>query len=119
YEETPDQKKAIDLVKQDMESSKPMDRLVAGDVGFGKTEVALRAAFKAVLDAKQVAYLVPTTVLARQHYYTFKERFEKYGSSVALLSRFVSTKEQRSEEHTSELQSRENLVCRLLLEKKK
>lgn len=94
YEETPDQKKAINLVKQDMESSKPMDRLVAGDVGFGKTEVALRAAFKAVLDAKQVAYLVPTTVLARQHYYTFKERFEKYGSSVALLSRFVSKKEQ-------------------------
>lgn len=94
YEETPDQKKAISLVKSDMESSRPMDRLIAGDVGFGKTEVALRAAFKAVTDAKQVAYLVPTTVLARQHYYTFKERFEKYGGNVALLSRFVSKKEQ-------------------------
>src|SRR5690606_38146981 len=95
YEETLDQKLAIDAVKKDMEQSRPMDRLIAGDVGFGKTEVALRAAFKAVLDGKQVAYLVPTTVLARQHYYTFKERFEKYGGTVSLLSRFVSTKEQK------------------------
>jgi len=94
YEETPDQKKAIEAVYKDMENSKPMDRLIAGDVGYGKTEVALRAAFKAVFDAKQVAYLVPTTVLARQHYYTFKERFEKYGGNVALLSRFVTKKEQ-------------------------
>src|SRR5690554_4223888 len=94
YEETPDQKRAIEAVYADMESSKPMDRLIAGDVGYGKTEVALRAAFKAVIDAKQVAYLVPTTVLARQHYYTFKERFEKYGGHVALLSRFVTKKEQ-------------------------
>ena len=94
YEETPDQKKAIEAVYADMESSKPMDRLIAGDVGYGKTEVALRAAFKAVVDAKQVAYLVPTTVLARQHYYTFKERFEKYGGHVALLSRFVTKKQQ-------------------------
>ncbi len=94
YEETKDQKAAIIAVKQDMESERPMDRLIAGDVGFGKTEVALRAAFKAITDAKQVAYLVPTTVLARQHYYTFKERFEKYGGNVALLSRFVSKKEQ-------------------------
>jgi len=94
YEETPDQMKAIESVYQDMESSQPMDRLIAGDVGYGKTEVALRAAFKAVYDGKQVAYLVPTTVLARQHYHTFKERFEKYGGHVALLSRFVSRKEQ-------------------------
>lgn len=95
YEETKDQQTAIQKVKADMEVIKPMDRLIAGDVGFGKTEVALRAAFKAVLDVKQVAYLVPTTVLARQHYYTFKERFEKYGANVALLSRFVSKKEQK------------------------
>lgn len=94
YEETKDQKQAIDAVKRDMENERPMDRLIAGDVGFGKTEVALRAAFKATLDAKQVAYLVPTTVLARQHYYSFKERFEKYGGNVALLSRYVSKKEQ-------------------------
>ncbi len=94
YEETIDQQKAIDDVKKDMENSKPMDRLIAGDVGYGKTEVALRAAFKAVVDAKQVAYLVPTTVLARQHYLTFKERFEKYGGHVELLSRFVSKKKQ-------------------------
>lgn len=94
YEETKDQQQAIDAVTQDMESSRPMDRLIAGDVGFGKTEVALRAAFKAVLDAKQVAYLVPTTVLARQHYLTFKERFEKYGATVELLSRFVTKAEQ-------------------------
>src|SRR5690554_5271985 len=95
YDETIDQQKAIDAVFEDMESSKPMDRLIAGDVGYGKTEVALRAAFKAVIDAKQVAYLVPTTVLARQHYLTFKDRFEKYGGSVALLSRYVSKKEQK------------------------
>ncbi|VEU83017.1 transcription-repair coupling factor [Acholeplasma hippikon] len=94
YEETKDQKLAIEAVKKDMENERPMDRLIAGDVGFGKTEVALRAAFKATLDAKQVAYLVPTTVLARQHYYSFKERFEKYGGNVALLSRYVSKKEQ-------------------------
>ncbi|NWH12410.1 transcription-repair coupling factor [Acholeplasma laidlawii] len=95
YDETIDQQKAIDAVFEDMESSKPMDRLIAGDVGYGKTEVALRAAFKAVVDAKQVAYLVPTTVLARQHYLTFKDRFEKYGGSVALLSRYVSKMEQK------------------------
>jgi transcription-repair coupling factor (superfamily II helicase) len=78
-----------------MESERPMDRFICGDVGFGKTEVALRAAFKAVIDAKQVFYLVPTTVLARQHYYTFKERFDKYGANVALLSRFVKPKKQK------------------------
>src|SRR5690554_6112048 len=77
-----------------MESPQPMDRLIAGDVGYGKTEIALRAAFKAVMDGKQVAYLAPTTVLALQHYHTFKERFDKYGGNVSLLSRFVTKKEQ-------------------------
>ena len=95
YEETKDQKRAILEVKNDMELPRPMDRLICGDVGFGKTEVAIRAAFKAVLSAKQVAYLVPTTVLARQHYYTFKERLEKYGCNVALLSRFITPKKQK------------------------
>jgi transcription-repair coupling factor (superfamily II helicase) len=94
YLPTKDQEKAIINTKYDMEQPKPMDRLICGDVGFGKTEVALRASFKAVLNAKQVLYLVPTTVLARQHYYTFKERFEKYGANVALLSRFVKKKQQ-------------------------
>ncbi len=95
YETTKDQEKAIIETKHDMESERPMDRLICGDVGFGKTEVALRAAFKAVLNQKQVLYLVPTTVLARQHYYTFKERFDKYGANVALLSRFVKPKKQK------------------------
>ena len=95
YETTRDQEKAIIETKHDMESERPMDRLICGDVGFGKTEVALRAAFKAVLNQKQVLYLVPTTVLARQHYYTFKERFDKYGANVALLSRFVTPKKQK------------------------
>ncbi len=95
YETTRDQQKAIVDTKFDMENERPMDRLICGDVGFGKTEVALRAAFKAVLNTKQVLYLVPTTVLARQHYYTFKERFEKYGANVALLSRFVTQKKQK------------------------
>jgi transcription-repair coupling factor (superfamily II helicase) len=94
YETTKDQYKAIIETKHDMEQPRPMDRLICGDVGFGKTEVALRAAFKAVLNQKQVLYLVPTTVLARQHYYTFKERFDKYGGNVALLSRFVTHKQQ-------------------------
>lgn len=89
FVETPGQLKACQDVKNDMESTRPMDRLVCGDVGFGKTEVAMRAAFKAVDNGKQVVYLVPTTVLARQHYYSFKERFEKYGVRVELLSRFV------------------------------
>lgn len=94
YVATKDQEKAIVSTKHDMEQNKPMDRLICGDVGFGKTEVALRASFKAVLNQKQVLYLVPTTVLARQHYYTFKERFEPYGANVALLSRFVRKKQQ-------------------------
>ncbi|MFH1428489.1 MAG: transcription-repair coupling factor [Candidatus Margulisiibacteriota bacterium] len=88
YKETPDQLKAIRDVAGDMEESRPMDRLVCGDVGYGKTEVALRAAFKASLDSKQVAILVPTTLLAQQHYHTFKNRFETFGHKIELLSRF-------------------------------
>ncbi|HBG32754.1 MAG TPA: transcription-repair coupling factor, partial [Acholeplasmataceae bacterium] len=95
YTTTKDQERAIIDTKHDMELERPMDRLICGDVGFGKTEVALRASFKAVLNQKQVLYLVPTTVLARQHYYTFKERFEKYGANIALLSRFVTPKKQK------------------------
>jgi transcription-repair coupling factor (superfamily II helicase) len=95
YEETPDQARAIEEVKADMERPRPMDRLVCGDVGYGKTEVALRAAFKAVLDQRQVAILVPTTVLALQHFNTFKERLKPYPVRVELLSRFRSEKEQK------------------------
>ncbi len=95
YEETDDQLKAIDDVLMDMEAHTPMDRLVCGDVGYGKTEVALRASFKAVSDSKQVAVLVPTTVLAEQHYKTFKERFEKYPVNIACLNRFRTAGEQR------------------------
>jgi len=94
HEETPDQIKALEDVLTDMTSSRPMDRLICGDVGFGKTEVALRAAFKAVCDGKQVAMLVPTTVLAEQHYQTFRKRMSPYRIEVALLSRFKSKKEQ-------------------------
>jgi transcription-repair coupling factor (superfamily II helicase) len=90
YQETEDQIKAINDVKKDMESTMPMDRLLCGDVGYGKTEVALRAAFKAVLDNKQVAYLAPTTVLSRQHFHTFRDRLSKYGIKVELLNRFVT-----------------------------
>jgi transcription-repair coupling factor (superfamily II helicase) len=96
YEETPDQERAIEEVKHDMELGRPMDRLVCGDVGYGKTEVALRAAFKAVLDQKQVAVLVPTTVLALQHFNTFSERLRAYPVRVELLSRFRSAKEQKA-----------------------
>ena len=95
YEETPDQVRAIAEVKADMERARPMDRLVCGDVGYGKTEVALRAAFKAVLDQRQVAVLVPTTVLALQHFNTFSERLSPYPVRVELLSRFRSEKEQK------------------------
>jgi RecG-like helicase len=77
YEETPDQLKAIEEIKQDMERPHPMDRLLCGDVGYGKTEVAIRAAFKAVMDSKQVAVLVPTTILAEQHYNTFVQRLAR------------------------------------------
>lgn len=95
YQETPDQQRAIDEVKADMERPRPMDRLVCGDVGYGKTEVALRAAFKCVLDQRQVAILVPTTVLALQHFNNFKERLKAYPVRVELLSRFRSAKEQK------------------------
>ena len=94
YIETDDQLRAIDEVKADMERQRPMDRLVCGDVGYGKTEVALRAAFKAVMDGKQVAVLVPTTVLAQQHYNTFRERLRSFPVEVEMLSRFRSRKQQ-------------------------
>ncbi|HEU5440430.1 MAG TPA: transcription-repair coupling factor [Ktedonobacterales bacterium] len=95
YEETPDQLRAIEEVKADMERARPMDRLVCGDVGYGKTEVALRAAFKAALDQRQVAVLVPTTVLALQHFNTISQRLKPYPIRVELLSRFRSEKEQK------------------------
>jgi transcription-repair coupling factor (superfamily II helicase) len=96
YVETPDQLEAQRDVKEDMEKPKPMDRLVCGDVGYGKTEVAIRAAFKAVMDGRQVAVLVPTTVLAQQHYATFSERLEAFPVKVEVLSRFRSDREQRA-----------------------
>jgi len=96
YEETDDQLNAIDDVLSDMEKTTPMDRLICGDVGYGKTEVALRASFMAVFNGKQVAVLVPTTVLAQQHFETFSLRFERYPVNVACLSRFRSLKEQRA-----------------------
>jgi len=93
YEDTPDQSKSTGDVKEDMEKPYPMDRLVCGDVGFGKTEVAIRAAFKAVCDSKQVAVLVPTTILAMQHYKTFAERLQSFPVNVGYINRFKSTKE--------------------------
>ncbi len=95
YEETPDQLRAIGETKADMERAKPMDRLICGDVGFGKTEVGIRAAFKAVMDGRQVAVLVPTTVLAQQHYNTFRERMADYPVRVELLSRFRTRRAQQ------------------------
>lgn len=95
YEDTPDQVQTTVEIKADMESQRPMDRLVCGDVGFGKTEVAIRAAFKAVNDDKQVAVLVPTTILAQQHYRTFKERLHKFPVEIDVLSRFRSRSEQQ------------------------
>ena len=95
YTETPDQMKAIVDVKADMESENPMDRLICGDVGFGKTEVAMRAIFKAVTSGKQVAVVVPTTILALQHFQTMSERFKPFGVHVELLSRFRTSKEQK------------------------
>lgn len=94
YEETDDQLRSIAEVKQDMENIRPMDRLLCGDVGYGKTEVAIRAAFKAVADGKQVAFLVPTTILAQQHYETMKERFAGFPVEVSLLNRFRTKKQQ-------------------------
>jgi len=96
YVETPDQIKAQQQVKADMEKAKPMDRLVCGDVGYGKTEVAIRGAFKAVLDGKQVAVLVPTTVLAEQHFATFSQRLEAFPVRIEVLSRFRTEKEQQA-----------------------
>ena len=93
YEDTPDQIKTLAEVKADMESDHPMDRLICGDVGFGKTEIAIRAAFKAVCDSKQVAVLVPTTVLSMQHYYTFSERLANMPCNIAYINRFKSTKD--------------------------
>ena len=94
YQETEDQLRCIEEVKKDMETPRPMDRLLCGDVGYGKTEVAIRAAFKAVMDHKQVAYLVPTTVLANQQYESFKKRMENFAITVELLNRFRTKKEQ-------------------------
>ena len=95
YDETPDQQSAIEAVKADMERQRPMDRLVCGDVGYGKTEVAIRAAFKAIMDRKQVAILAPTTVLAAQHYRSFTERFSAFPAKIELLSRFRTREQQR------------------------
>lgn len=95
YEETPDQLKAIEEIKRDMEQKKPMDRLLCGDVGFGKTEVAMRAAFKAVMDGKQVAVLVPTTILAQQHFQSFSKRMQGFPVNIDLISRFRTEKEQQ------------------------
>ncbi len=95
FQETPDQLRAINDAKHDMEQPHPMDRLICGDVGFGKTEVALRAAFKCVLDGKQAAILIPTTVLCQQHYMTFKERLAEYPVVVEMLSRFRNAREQK------------------------
>ncbi|MBV9999621.1 MAG: transcription-repair coupling factor [Verrucomicrobia bacterium] len=95
YKETGDQLRAIEATKHDMESEQPMDRLICGDVGFGKTEVAIRAAFKAVMSGKQVVMLCPTTVLAQQHFNTFRERMSDYPIKIGMLSRFLSTREQR------------------------
>ncbi|MGI8712667.1 MAG: transcription-repair coupling factor [Solirubrobacteraceae bacterium] len=96
YNETPDQRDAIEFVKADMEAPRPMDRLICGDVGYGKTEVALRAAFKAVQDGKQVMVLVPTTILAQQHYGTFTERLHDYPVTIEFVSRFRSAAEQKA-----------------------
>src|SRR3990167_989921 len=96
FEETPDLLCAIEDTKADLERAQPMDRLVAGDVGYGKTEVALRAAFKVVADGRQVAVLVPTTVLAQQHFNTFTDRFASFPARVELLSRFRSPKAQKA-----------------------
>lgn len=93
YQETEDQLRSINEIKKDMERERPMDRLLCGDVGYGKTEVAIRAAFKAIADGKQVALLVPTTILAQQHYETIMERFQDYPLTVGLLSRFRTRKE--------------------------
>ena len=95
FTETPDQREAIELVKADMEAPRPMDRLICGDVGYGKTEVALRAAFKCAAEGKQVLMLVPTTILAQQHYGTFAERLADYPFTIEHVSRFRTAAEQK------------------------
>ena len=95
YTETADQREAIELVKADMEAARPMDRLICGDVGYGKTEVALRAAFKAAANGKQVMFLAPTTILVQQHHGTFAERLADYPFTLDYVSRFRSPREQR------------------------
>lgn len=95
FQETPDQLVCIDEVKQDMESSRPMDRLICGDVGYGKTEIGMRAAFKAVMGGKQVAFLAPTTILVEQHFENFSERFERFPVEIGMLSRFITKAEQQ------------------------
>src|SRR6185503_18559925 len=95
FEDTPDQVKSTRDVKRDMEKAHPMDRLVCGDVGFGKTEIAVRAAFKAVCDSKQVAIMVPTTILAYQHFKTFQERLKDLPCNIDYINRFRSTKDQK------------------------
>src|SRR6185503_9929185 len=95
YEDTPDQRSATEAVKKDLERPRPMDRLLVGDVGYGKTEIAVRAAFKAVQAGKQVAVLVPTTILAEQHGRTFSDRMADFPVRIAVLSRFRTAKEQK------------------------
>src|SRR5699024_3074508 len=94
FQETEDQIRCVEEIKKDMEKSRPMDRLLCGDVGYGKTEVAIRAIFKAVIEGKQAAILVPTTILAQQHYQTMQERFQNYPVNIGLLSRFRTRKQQ-------------------------
>ena len=95
YTETQDQLRSVAEIKEDMQKDKPMDRLLVGDVGYGKTEVAMRAVFKAVMDGKQAAVLVPTTILAEQHYENFVQRFSDYPFTIGLLSRFRSKKNKK------------------------
>ena len=116
FDETADQLAAIDATKADMESTKIMDRLVCGDVGYGKTEIAIRAAFKAVQDSKQVVFLVPTTILAQQHYNTFVERMKDYPIRIELLSRFRTSAQikaslERLKKGLADIVIKERIVC--------
>jgi transcription-repair coupling factor (superfamily II helicase) len=114
YEDTPDQITSTRDVKADMENDRPMDRLVCGDVGFGKTEVAIRAAFKAVDNGKQVAILVPTTILAYQHYRTFTERLKEMPVTIGYLNRFRTAKEKTETLKELEPVERLNVLCKLI-----
>ena len=116
YTETQDQLRSVAEIKEDMQKDKPMDRLLVGDVGYGKTEVAMRAVFKAVMDGKQAAVLVPTTILAEQHYENFVQRFSDYPFTIGLLSRFRSKKKNkkkrlRSFVRVQSISSSERTVC--------